>query len=518
MILIEDLVKPISDSEPSGYDAKYELCFEIMEAETRKFGSLFGETVDWSTVSENAIDVLQNHSKDLKAVSYLTRAWYESFGLAGVKNGLELMSLVLSEFGDSVFPRRKRAREGALEWLIRHLEGITEDVNLVTLDVAVIDEICSLCRSVSFIYDDAFPNAEISLLGLIEPFYRLSTRAMSDQIHDDERASSLAKPEPVSSALPADVKENVVKEKGSSEISHEIEECPAVVSTMAQPTLPVEIDTDFSRPNLAKGTLERVAHYVFSQSAGHPLAYLINRYVSWADIDELPSCDEKGKTPLYLAISADSVSDIESSFQQSQDVSVCQRLEKSLVNAPFWLTGQKMQYEFLQQLGYDVAAQMVASQTREFVKAFPGLVELTFADGRPFADEMTKIWLERTQDIGGALSASTLDMNCFQIEEVTQDNLGEVMYQAASMLNDATSERDRFMVNLNLAQLLHQANLSHLCWPYLELIWPIREEVNLEAWEPQLASQHDLLVASVVKATFGERSLAPEKYQRWLSN
>ncbi len=47
LIDLEQLLAPISEQEPVGEDARYEFCYEMMESEVKKFGSLFGDTVDW---------------------------------------------------------------------------------------------------------------------------------------------------------------------------------------------------------------------------------------------------------------------------------------------------------------------------------------------------------------------------------------------------------------------------------------------------------------------------------------
>ncbi|MDN3611205.1 type VI secretion system ImpA family N-terminal domain-containing protein [Vibrio ostreicida] len=109
---IASLLEAINPSSPAGDDARYEFSFEMMEAEVKKFGSLFGETVDWSLVEKHAKEVLTKHSKDLKAICYLTRALFESEGLSGVESGLTLLSDSLTHFGKDLYPRRKRGRMG----------------------------------------------------------------------------------------------------------------------------------------------------------------------------------------------------------------------------------------------------------------------------------------------------------------------------------------------------------------------------------------------------------------------
>ena len=124
---LELLLSPISDASPSGEDARYEFSYEMMESEVKKFGSLFGETVDWAVVKTHAMEVLQQHSKDLKALCYLTRALVEESGLSGFEQGLTLLNESLSRYGETLYPTRKRGRDGAVEWLNHQfkLAGIT---------------------------------------------------------------------------------------------------------------------------------------------------------------------------------------------------------------------------------------------------------------------------------------------------------------------------------------------------------------------------------------------------------
>lgn len=63
VIEIERLLAPISDVNPVGEDARYEFCYEMMESEVKKFGSLFGETVDWSVVKRTPLKFLNTTAK-----------------------------------------------------------------------------------------------------------------------------------------------------------------------------------------------------------------------------------------------------------------------------------------------------------------------------------------------------------------------------------------------------------------------------------------------------------------------
>ena len=114
LIDTETLLAPISEHSPTGDDARYEFCYEMMEAEVKKFGSLFGETVDWHIVKVHSIEVLSQHSKDLKALCYLIRSLVEDKGVIGLEEGLSLLNDSISRFGHELYPKRKRGKMGLL--------------------------------------------------------------------------------------------------------------------------------------------------------------------------------------------------------------------------------------------------------------------------------------------------------------------------------------------------------------------------------------------------------------------
>ncbi|MCQ6453633.1 type VI secretion system ImpA family N-terminal domain-containing protein, partial [Vibrio parahaemolyticus] len=75
---------PISDVNPVGEVARYEFCYDMMESEVKKFGSLFGESVDWSVVKSHACVVVVHHRKDLIAICLVVLSLREAFGVLGV--------------------------------------------------------------------------------------------------------------------------------------------------------------------------------------------------------------------------------------------------------------------------------------------------------------------------------------------------------------------------------------------------------------------------------------------------
>ena len=131
----------------------------MMESEVKKFGSLFGETVDWKVVEDHATHVLTGHSKDFKAMCYLTRAMVEAGGLEGLDKGLNLIGESLICFGLDLYPRRKRGRDGAIEWLNHQMKLVLPKLEAKQLRwesvSACIDRVENIQRHFDEIFQDS---------------------------------------------------------------------------------------------------------------------------------------------------------------------------------------------------------------------------------------------------------------------------------------------------------------------------------------------------------------------------
>lgn len=533
---VEKFLEPISLESATGEDARYEFSYELMEAETKKFGSLFGEVVDWSVVEQHAEIVVLQHSKDLKAACYLIRAWFESAGLRGLNRGLHLLAQLLDTFGADLYPKRRRGRDGAVEWLARQMELALPNYQLQNGEIELIQPSAALSQAITFKLSECFPDTEVSLFALRDGLYRLANSV-------DVTAQAPAQDVPVSNTdnyvgvekspapAPAAAPVSVVTPEIVPEVTPVTPAAPAPVVETAPParagvtpnkSKPVELPTDFTKPQLARRTLEKVAEYLLSADPGHHLAYAIYRHITWNDVTELPPADKEGMTPLMLPVSGDVCADYEAAAGIDKEglKVLSAKLERSLSNAPFWLTGQRLQYDILNALHAEEAAKSVQAESILFVTRLPGIEHLKFSDGQPFADAATQTWLSQSfllsptglQDRGVGM-----DDVGFDVERLDPDNIGSVMFSVADKLRTAGSGREKFLIHLRLAQLLQDAELYELCWPHLEIIWPAREALDLASWEPQLCMQLDQLVLSSIKKSFKQDDLAPDKYQKWLT-
>ncbi|WP_311567173.1 type VI secretion system protein TssA [Photobacterium arenosum] len=504
---LDELLSPIGAGLPVGEDARYELCYELMEAEVKKFGSLFGETVDWQVVELQAETVLLQHSKDLKAMAYITRAWAEHYGSDGLKTGLTLLKSALEQYGSSLYPARARGRDGAIEWLDNQIELIAAKLsNPVQSDLQAC---AALCQDISFAMGEVFEGSEASLINA-----RNALTTSSNSLGE----------------VPASPQSAVEPEKGRMAGGQSFVTEPKAVATpepvSASAATPPKVTppaplakTSVLSGEADKKALDQMAEHLLHQSPEMPLAYQVGRFVTWMAIDELPPHDAEGKTPLRLPVNKDTLSDYESALVNQSASEHYRRLEKSLRNTPFWLSGQRLMHDMLKQLGFTQAAESVREETRRFTTRLAGIDALKFEDDTPFADEATRQWLaEQSATSGSSGHEGLAELLGDRGDDILEGaELGQLLVSASSLLDDAQSGRSRFLLHLQLARLLHHNGLHSIALPHLEVIWPERERINLSYWEPTLDAELEQLLSLTLTQIYSREDAFPAKYREWLA-
>lgn len=512
---IKTLLEPISASSPVGEDARYEFCFEMMETEVKKFGSLFGETVDWKVVEDHATEVLSKHSKDLKAMCYLTRAMVETQGLEGLEQGLTLLGEALIRFGSDLYPQRKRGRDGAVEWLNNQLKLVLPKLDKQMVTWESVSRYIESVETIQRHFDEIFQDSEADFFELKNELSRLGQSFSSDELHspsiNDYIAPSYSEPSQSEGVPSQHTEEPKVELAKLSE--------PAPVHRQ---TKEADIDTDFSSPTASKRTLKKVAEMILGAQPELPLSYRIHRHLTWCDINELPE-HQNHETPLILAVSQDKQSEYRDKAKQESDLDTIKRLERTLTDAPFWMTGHFYVYQMLKNLNLDEAAQAVYDECREFVQALPGIEKLSFKNSIPFANEATIKWLSQPNLANQSLSLQPMhhvvvtEGELVSMDDVTLENLGERVAEVAQNLAQDSSGRGQFMLHLQIVKAYQAVGLYALCLPYLEKLWSVRDEMNLFSWEPHLSLQLDDFTQKILRHLYPSRDVLPAKLAVWES-
>ncbi len=133
IIPIEDLLKPVEGDNPSGanlrYSDEYDRILEARRSDDECSGdwTLEPKVSDWAQVISLATALLQNKTKDLMIMGWLTEALANSYGFPGMRDGLKLLRLSLDKFWNSIYPEIDagdlEGRSNILIWLDRKLDS-----------------------------------------------------------------------------------------------------------------------------------------------------------------------------------------------------------------------------------------------------------------------------------------------------------------------------------------------------------------------------------------------------------
>lgn len=127
MPLRDDLLTPIPGDDPAGPYLRYDPLYDRIK-EARRDDPLQDPPVraDWRQVVDLTSEALAKKSKDLQLAAWLTEGLVNREGLAGLRQGLEVVHALLEQFWDTVHPIIEDGdadmRAAPLSWVGTYLE------------------------------------------------------------------------------------------------------------------------------------------------------------------------------------------------------------------------------------------------------------------------------------------------------------------------------------------------------------------------------------------------------------
>lgn len=221
-------------------------------------------------------------------------------------------------------------------------------------------------------------------------------------------------------------------------------------------------------------------------SAQNPQAYLLNRLGSWLRFDALPA-DTGGRTMVFPP--ADAIAALEAKVAAGPPADVIALAEEIAWTGPFWLNSHRHVYTALEQLGsaFQPAALAVRAAMAMLVTRYPRILELAFNDGRPFADDETRVWAA----VGASSSAparSPADMAVTDAHKHLASGQVQSAFETLTrLLRDGEAGRSRFIGQLAQARFCMDTGFVTTAVPLLEHLDDLAVERDLESWEPDLA-------------------------------
>lgn len=141
---MQALVAPIPGDDPSGEDASFSELFDrIREARRADDPTLSRgdwetdlKAADWRLAMDLSMQALQTLSKDLQAAAWLGEALIAREGLAGARDGFDLITALVDTYWDSLWPRADdgdlEERAGKLAWFNTYAGQALHEVTLTS--------------------------------------------------------------------------------------------------------------------------------------------------------------------------------------------------------------------------------------------------------------------------------------------------------------------------------------------------------------------------------------------------
>ena len=462
---------PIDATDFAGTDVRYSVEFEALEGELGKSSALHETTaIDWGKVLAGSEALLANQSKDLRVAAWLSWALYQRESFAGLQAGLALLHTLCSRHWAELHPRKSRTRAAALSWLLPRLE------QALAVQVAVGEQL-QLFRALAG-HLRQLDDCLTSHLGEEAPLLLPLCRRLDELV---ERASQ-GHPE-------------------AGAVGAAIAQVKQAATQIINPTGVVENHKDAHRNlrNLQEQA-RPLCSWWLKQKAGDQRALRLARTLLWLPIDAVPERNAEKITALR-GLPADKPGSYRERFKQGLYADLLHDLETSIARSPFWLDGQRMVWECLLELNAAQAMLEVEIQLALFLQGLPGLEELRFHDGSPFADAETRAWIDahvrpHLQDPAPAPAHVPGETGALPPWEeallhaqgqLRTDGLKVAVQHLKQGLNRAQGGRERFFWQLAMARLCFQAKKYELARTQLESLDQLLQTSGLGSWEPDLA-------------------------------
>ncbi|MBT2337570.1 MULTISPECIES: type VI secretion system protein TssA [Pseudomonas] len=462
---------PVSIESFAGADVRFSNEYETLESEVSKAQSMHEhEQVDWLKVLDQSELLLRTQSKDLRVAVWLAWALYQRESFQGLLAGLCLLHHLCKCHWPEIHPTKPRTRSAAVSWLVTRLEkalgddvAVKEQLSLFRLLEAQLEGLDIICTT--YLGDEA-------------PLLLPLCRRLKNMI----RRATESQPEPGAiQAAVTQVKQTAIQLLTShASIENEKEARKALRAQQ-------------------EGARSLCAWWL-KQKTTDMRALRLNRALLWLTIDVVPERNAEQVTQLR-GLPVDKLKAYQDSLLQGNYADLLVKIEASLARAPFWLDGQRLAWECLRGLNAEQAMREVEIHFALFIQRLPGVLELRWHDGTPFADSTTLAWIAaqvmpHLQQPNTAPSPDVVNGDTpweLALEDARsvlhEDGLKPAVQLLRQGMQSVFGARERFLWRFAIARLCISAKKYELAKIQLEALDQRLQHADLNIWEPELGLQ-----------------------------
>jgi len=580
MPLRVDLLQPIAGGNPSGVSLREQPVYE--EIKDARFESDSGKRrpedpparkADWPKVLKLTTDSLATRSKDLEIAGWMVEALIRRDGIAGLRDGLQLVKGMIDGFWDTLYPpivveddepfanrvarlswmghwlvpalqsaplnkkghgllkfkeSRDVRREAELAGDEKKLEERNAKIKDGKLSPEEFDRAVDETPTAWYVQLVADTQASLTLLSTLNArCAELMPGLLPDATPDfgplrseleafDRVARELLARKPDAPALPP-VRERSDNENGTGE---------------AQPNdgrLPVE-------PRSLDDVTERliaVARYLRQQSPGDPGPYLMLRGLRWGELRRAADAfDERLLAAPSTAVRAQ-IKSLAIGEKWSDVLEACEEL-MARPEGRGWLDLQRFAVRACDNLGGDFEAvgRAIRGELSLLLHDLPTLADRTLMDETPTANRETREWLLE-QHLLGTNGAEPAELSATSSPAVAREPRGgDASFDRAReaarsgqpkraleiLTHERARERSaraRFLRQIQMATIMVESGLESLAKPLLDELLSTINEHQLDNWEMgELVAQPLALLHRVLAKLEVEEDLRRQIYLR----
>jgi type VI secretion system protein VasJ len=446
---------PINADSPVGEDPGYDDDFQLIREEVNKLSG-----ADADQVAQLAQKLLTQTCKDLRVATYYLWARLHKDGESGLADGLSLVAALVERFAD-VLPARGNSRKMAVEWLAssKVLDSLSLYPEVVKAEAErTVAALAWLERGL-----EAWPQDQRPSLGSL--YVALSARLAQ------------------SGGMEAVVPQNSAGHDSNTQAS-------------AAPVTSPKSGRDLLDGGRA------LAGYLREQPQGWLAAHRLMKSLRWDTIHQTPHQGASGNTGL-AAPRSDYRAQLKRLYVQQSWTELLDQVERMYAEGVnhFWLDLQWYLYQALskQPAPQDGWADIVKRDLGMFLDRLPGVEELRWNDGTPFADESTREWIN--QHVSGnrpqqwlpapTASSTTADTEILSLEgealaQADSDGIEQALAWLAAR-PDVQTGRQRWLLRLLMARVAEQHGKSDLAIHLLGELDASGQRQALAEWEPELS-------------------------------
>jgi len=507
MELLDIGKKPIPGPNPEGRDVRSESIYDNLFSEINKSSSISASSpVQWERVVELSRRILEEYSKDILVCSYLCVGLLKTKGLRGLAIGFHIYRDLLEVYWDSMFPpkKRMRGRLSALEWWIDTLEDSLSGMQPEVWRQHDMDNIFADLDAIN-----TFLGENIDEPPDLRPVISL--------------IGSLLQPE--------EIKTEEAKTKSAEEIKKQ--EPAQVQTTVSQQQYAIPLSDIVTTDDVDRAmrvifdAIRKVCNALVSQRPLPALYFRLNRFVAWATVDCLPVSDSDGKTMLPPP-EEQLQGTLKTLYRETKWQELLESAEVRIPEFLFWIDLNRYVTESLEHLNQKDIAREIEQETVLYTNRLKGIEKLSFSDGTPFADEITREWLEniknnyntkqnaRQSELTGYFE-ETLKKDTEEAESIAAvGDISGALRVLRDKIGSATSERERFIREIWFCRFLLKIEQVKLSMPYFRKLLSYIDTYKTELWEPLLAIDAYKTILSGLKRQRieGGEALAEETVRR----